>query len=111
LCGLDTSSAQTVRGNMMRNMNVTHQLQRIRGQGVRLVELKTPAPRRKIELLESCYRALLRRKFIHEQERLEAGERWQDSGFVFTSRNGAPIQPEAVTRQHTAVLKKAKLVL
>jgi integrase len=41
--------------------------------------------------------------------RLAAGKAWQDSGLVFTSPIGTPLDPRNVTREFQAMLKAANL--
>lgn len=41
------------------------------------------------------------------EERLAWGAAWQDSGYVFTQASGAPIRPDAVTRQFEALVTSA----
>ena len=43
------------------------------------------------------------------EERLAWGAAWQDSGYVFTQPNGAPIRPDAVTRRFDALVCAAGL--
>jgi hypothetical protein len=43
------------------------------------------------------------------EERTLAGSRWTDSGFVFTTTNGTPIDPRNALRAFYAVLKKSGL--
>ena len=43
------------------------------------------------------------------QERLLAGTKWQDTGYVFASTIGTPLDPRNVTTHFGRVLKKAGL--
>jgi integrase len=43
------------------------------------------------------------------EERLAWGAAWQDSGYVFTQPSGAPMRPDAVTRQFEALIHAAGL--
>jgi len=90
-------------------MDVTHQLQRVRGEGVVFRKLKSKSSVRSIQLPKFCLDALIRRRAIQEREQQAAGEKWKDSGFVFTEKDGGPIMPEKVSTTHTAALKAAKL--
>ena len=41
------------------------------------------------------------------EERLALGSNWQDSGFVFTSTLGTPLEPRNLNRKFDALLEKA----
>jgi integrase len=43
------------------------------------------------------------------EERLAWGAAWQDTGYVFTQPSGAPIRPDAVTRQFDTLVRTAGL--
>ena len=43
------------------------------------------------------------------QERLAAGSDWKDSGLVFTTSIGTPIEPRNLTRDFKRILRKAGL--
>jgi integrase len=43
------------------------------------------------------------------EERLLAGSSWQESGFVFTSMVGTPLEPRNVYRQFQKALERAQL--
>jgi integrase len=52
----------------------------------------------------------LRAHRVHQlEERLAGGERWHDSGLVFTSRTGAPLDERNVTRIFQRFLAAAEL--
>jgi hypothetical protein len=46
---------------------------------------------------------------LRAEERLAAGDRWRDSGLVFTTALGTPIEPRDLHRRFKAMLKKAEL--
>ena len=39
-------------------------------------------------------------------DRLAAGDRWPDSGLVFTARKGAPIEPRNINRTRDALVAR-----
>ncbi|MBB5329995.1 tyrosine-type recombinase/integrase [Tunturiibacter gelidoferens] len=90
-------------------LNVTQSRSRVKGEGVKLLDVKTKSSRRKIALPSFCVAALERRRVIQEQERLNAGKKWQDTGFVFTSRDGAAVAPERINTDHDEALRVAKI--
>ncbi|MFK0291742.1 site-specific integrase [Streptomyces sp. NPDC090442] len=83
-------------------VTVEQQLQRI---ARRLVhdETKTEASTAVLPLPEICATALQLRRRAQES----AGELWTDSGFVFTTRYGTPIEPRNFNREFVARADKA----
>jgi hypothetical protein len=49
-----------------------------------------------------------RHRVRQKKERLLAGPQWQESGFVFTTQTGRPIEPSNLTKDFKRVLKKAE---
>jgi integrase len=90
-------------------VDVRHQLQRISGEGFRLVELKTTKSRRRIKLPEVCIRAFRRHVTTQREMRLFAGPMWLDSGLVFTNSRGGPLHASTVTKQLQRLLLEAGL--
>jgi integrase len=72
-------------------LNVAWQLQRISGQLVRR-ETKTEESDAPLPLPEICRTALTIRRAEQVAERKAAGEVWQESRLVFTTRYGTPIE-------------------
>jgi len=52
---------------------------------------KTSRSERVLPLIDSVREALIERRAIQADERSAAGDGWQDHGFVFTTRNGTPV--------------------
>jgi integrase len=91
-------------------MHVRTSLQRITGKGVQLQDVKSEKSHRRPPLPALCIAALLRRRQIQEEEKSAAGMKWKrDSDFVFTSRYGARIVIEELTRELNNALELAKL--
>jgi integrase len=83
-------------------------MQRVEGK-LRPVELKTHAAHRSINL-PGLTIAALRRQRVHQMEdRLLAGSTWNDTGLVFTSRLGTPIDPRNYKRALDRALHRAGL--
>jgi integrase len=76
---------------------------------LRLVEPKTKRSRRTIALPNIVVKALRAHRVRQLQERLLAGSRWQDTGFVFTTTIGTPLDARNVQDGFKAVLRKAGL--
>ena len=74
-----------------------------------LVEPKSERSRRSIALPDVAVSALREHRVRQLEERLAAGSRWQENGFVFTSRTGTPLEPRNVTREFHGLLADAGL--
>jgi integrase len=84
-------------------ISVSQALQRRRGAGLVFVEPKTAASRRAVELTQLALDA------VSDQRRRQAALKlfkpaWQDSGLVFTSLSGAPMQPHQANVELTRAL-------
>jgi integrase len=89
-------------------LTVRHALQRIGGKPT-LVEPKTALSRRTIKVPSSAVAALKAQRVRQLEERLLAGDRWQDWGLVFASTIGTPLEPSNVCGRFHALLKTAGL--
>jgi integrase len=89
-------------------VRVRQQLQRVGGQ-LRLTEVKTRRSGRMVPLPDLCIRALRKRRAEQAAERLAAGKRWQESGLVFTTRHGTPIEPRNLARTFDVICAHAEV--
>ena len=101
-------------------LRVRQQLQAV-GKRLVLQELKTEKSRRTLGLPQVCVDALRQHRTRQLEERLKAGDRWVESGLVFTTyrtykegrgrsmKVGAGLHPRNVTRVLHRLLKAAKL--
>jgi len=89
-------------------LHVRKSLQRIDGKW-ELVEPKSSRSRRTVAMPDVVVAALKAHRVAQLQERLLAGSKWLESGFVFTSRAGTPIEPSNLTKAFQRLLKKAEL--
>ncbi len=60
-------------------------------------------------LPDFCITALEERQKIQAEERAEAGSEWEDTGLIFTTSSGRPIDPRNLLRHFYAVRKRAGL--
>jgi len=74
-----------------RTLRVVHALERTPGKGLQLVEPKTKSSRRALVLPDVVVRALRAHRARQLEERLGAGEQWQDLGLVFATYEGRPL--------------------
>ena len=72
-------------------------------------ETKTDGSRRTLALPDSVVKALKARRVRQAVERLAAGTQWQDTGLIFATALGRPIEPVVLNRDYKALLKKANL--
>jgi len=89
-------------------LHVRHALQRIDGE-LRLVEPKTALSRRTVTLPPSALVILKTHRTRQLEERLLAGSRWRDGGYVFASTIGTPLEPSNVTHRFQRLLRDAGL--
>ena len=84
-------------------------LQRLDGRGLVCVEPKTARSRRSVALPPQVVESLRMHKSRQAQERLIAGSRWQDTGLVFTTATGAPLEGTSITHRFQKLLQRAGL--
>jgi integrase len=84
-------------------------LQRTNAGGLNTLPTKTRASERRIALLASCLHSLKLHREQQQAERDGAGDEWQESGHVFTTPQGRPIDPTNLTRTFITLLRKVGL--
>jgi integrase len=89
-------------------LHVRKQVQRIEGK-LTLVEPKTAKSRRSVALPTFAVDALRAHKVRQLEERLLAGNRWQDWGLVFPSATGTPMDASNLIGQYHRLLERAGL--
>jgi len=90
-----------------RTITVRKQLQRI-DKRLQLVDPKTEKSRRTIVMPLIVTERLRAHRVRQVEERLAAGEFWQDSNLVFTSKLGTAIHPENLGRTMRPLLARAE---
>jgi len=78
-------------------LSVRQQLTRTRKDGLCFTTPKSPRSRRSIKLTRSAVEALKHHRAAQNEQRLKLGTLWQDSGLVFTSVKGTPLDVANVT--------------
>lgn len=89
-------------------VHVREQRQRVRREVLVLCP-KSETSRRDIRLPEVCVRALREHKRRQTVDRLKLGEEWAETGYVFTTRNGYPLDGRNVSRFFKQALAAAEL--
>ena len=89
-------------------VHVRASLQRVNGS-LQLSEPKTRKSRRQLPVLEFVAKALRLHRMRQFEARLLVGPEWRDTGFVFTSGIGTPVDPANLLDDFKRILKKAGL--
>ncbi|GAA3891456.1 site-specific integrase [Saccharothrix violaceirubra] len=87
-------------------LEVDHQLQRV-GRQLLHRETKTEASEDTLPLPPMAAVALKQRAERRKQDRVRAGDEWQETGLLFTTRFGGPIEPRNLNRSWNARCVKA----
>ncbi|MFD4256947.1 tyrosine-type recombinase/integrase [Streptomyces sp. NPDC058534] len=85
-------------------------VQRVKGVGLVLKDLKTEPSQAVLPLPEFCARALGERRELQELERKIAGEHWSqdpDHDLIFSSEHGGMIDPVGFSRTFDRLVKRA----
>jgi integrase len=89
-------------------LRIERSLQRVDGAIVSK-EPKTPRSRRTLSLPPSAVAALRAHHDRQTWERKSAGERWRETGMVFTTSIGTPIDPDRLNKNYKVLLARAGL--
>ena len=89
-------------------LRVSRQLKR---EGSRLVtaDTKTAKSRRAVNLADPMLLALFEHEVRQEAERVHLAGSWVESGFIFTSQIGTPIDPRNLYREFQLICRRAGL--
>jgi len=91
-------------------LSVVRSLDAEPGGGYRLEETKTRNSRRVVKLLPGVLSALVEHRQAQQRQREEAGERWNEQGFVFTNELGGPLQRHNLAHRYfRKILEEAGL--
>ncbi|MFI8385831.1 tyrosine-type recombinase/integrase [Streptomyces sp. NPDC085540] len=91
-----------------REIRVRSQRQRVRGEAYE-DDPKGRRRRQTLPLPGICVAPLRWQRMRQAAMREAAGEKWEETGYVFTTRTGRPIEPRNVYRSFTRVAKDAGL--
>ncbi|MFF7252376.1 tyrosine-type recombinase/integrase [Streptomyces microflavus] len=89
--------------------SIRRSLQRTRTGGLTHLPTKTRASERRIALPTECLHSLKEHKGRQDKERETAESAWQDSGLIFTTPTGGPLDPANLTRRFRSFLDRAGL--
>jgi integrase len=85
-------------------LTVRAALQRVNKKLTR-IEPKSSTSRRSIQLPDACIASLVKHKSDQNAQRRWAGTRWQETGYVFTTRVGTPVDPRDLLREYYALTR------
>jgi integrase len=88
-------------------LTIRRTLQRIKGQGLVEMPTKTDTSDRRIPLSPPCIKILKDHLRYQHAERDRAADRWKDSGYVFTTSLGTPLDPQHVTQNIKTLCQRA----
>ena len=80
-----------------KTLTIRRTLQRIPGQGLQVMPTKTQSSDRRIPLSDPCIKALRIHKHSQDTQRERTGSLWHESGYIFTTTIGTPIDPQKTT--------------
>jgi len=89
-------------------IKVAATLGRVGGE-LTISEPKTTRSRRTVPASAAVVKLLKAQKAAQAAEKLKAGNQWQESGLVFTTELGGPVEPRNVLRTVELAAKKAEL--
>ncbi|MEU9782373.1 tyrosine-type recombinase/integrase [Streptomyces phaeochromogenes] len=95
-----------------RQFTPTQQVQRVRGVGLILKDLKTDSSNATLPLPEFCTRALEGRRELQDLERKIAGGKWkQEPGrdVIFSTEHGGLVDPVGFARTFDRLLKRSRV--
>lgn len=102
--GLSWTDVDLVGGRL----TVRQALHRVDRQ-LKLSEVKTEGSNATIPLPAPLVKVLKAHWKLQAEERFEAGNEWRESGLVFTTKFGGPIEPRNVNRMFAALCRKANV--
>ncbi|MBT2377562.1 site-specific integrase, partial [Streptomyces sp. ISL-111] len=89
--------------------SIHRSLQRTRTGGLTTLPTKTRASERRIALPTECIDSLKSHRERQEEERNATNVGWKDSGLIFTTPTGGPLDPANMTRRFGRLLDRAGL--
>lgn len=70
---------------------------------------KTRSGTRVLPLVSLVRSALLARRAKQREQRVAAGDLWEDTGYVFTTRSGRPVEPRNASRSFDRIVRSTDL--
>jgi integrase len=92
-----------------KRLQVKRQLQRLKSEGLVLTEPKSAAGKRLIILSSATLTVLQKHLNLQQEEKMFAGENWQENDLIFPSTLGTPLDPSNMSKDFKDTLKMARL--
>lgn len=92
-----------------RTLTIQRTLNYLPKKGVYLDSPKSAKSRRPLHLSGTAISLLLEQRAWQQHRRIDLGDAWQETGFVFTSDNGQPIFPTSVTTWFRRFIRNSDL--
>ena len=92
-----------------RKLSVNRSLQRVTGQGLVALPLKTERSKRTIRISNSVATKLREHRTDQLEAQLRAGSSWRNTGYIFTTPTGTPLDGRNVTRRFQRLAAKLML--
>ena len=89
-------------------IHIRQQLQRVRGE-LFLAPVKTQAGQRGLPLLDAAAQALKLQAERQAHYRIDMGSAWPETGLVFTTRTGRPVEPRNFVRSFRRICDDSKI--
>ena len=107
LLGLKWTDLDWVR----QTLKVERQLLRPHGQGIEFSTPKTKFGKRILKLGSKTIEVMRQHDNLQQQDRISAGDKWQEHGLIFTNHVGGPLLYRNLLRDYKSLLKDANLPL
>lgn len=98
VCGLRWSDLDLEAGTL----RIARGIHRVNGS-LTALPTKTRRSARTVPLPDLCIRALTEYRDAHDQRRAELGLAWIETGYLFTTRHGTPLEPRNLTRMFAQI--------
>lgn len=90
-------------------IRIARQVQRVAKQPLLVRDVKSKRSRRAMTAPDEVAAALRRHRVRQLEERIKAGAKWRDTGHVFTTGIGTPLDPRKLLQCYYGILDRAKL--
>ena len=105
LCGLKWANVDLPRGTL----SVVETLQRIPGHGLVAGQPKTGRSRRSVALDPEAVAVFHAVRGRQIEQKLVAGDAWENTGYVFTQDDGTAVDPESTSKDFCAIVRQTGL--
>jgi integrase len=90
-------------------LTIRRTIQRIKGTGLVEMPTKTKSSDRRIPLSPPCIKVLKEHERFQQAQRDRAGDKWVETGHVFTSSIGTPLDPQHVSMNISTLCERAAI--